>query len=193
MPEGEGVPGVGEELVIGGGPSHTKEAKTLCPRMLSTAFGSSTKSPKSILIPLPRWTKPCPSSRSWAQNPVSVTVKTSSWRNSCEASQTNASTTGLVSAVKGHVEISGGSIIFSFQVFRLILVLTLLSLSVFSFVQEEEQRIVGFGLNALGKRQGKKGKQKHRYGGPLSDREWLDLASSLTYVRPQQDFLLVLT
>jgi hypothetical protein len=151
MPEGEGVPGIGEELIIRGGPSHTKKAKTLCPCMLLTAFGSSTKSPKSILILLPWWTKPCPSSRSWAQNPVSMTVKTSSWRNSCKASQMNASIMGLVSAVKGHVEISGRLIIFSFQVFHLILILTLISLLIFGFVQEEEQHIVRFGLNALGK------------------------------------------
>jgi hypothetical protein len=110
--------------------------------------------------------------------------------SSLEYTRASNTRTGLVSAVKDHVGISGGPIIFSLQVLRLILVLTLLSLSIFSFVQEEEQRIFGFDLGALGKRQGRKGKQKHRYGGPLSDREWLDLASSLTYVGSQQDFLI---
>ncbi|KAH9952289.1 hypothetical protein BGW80DRAFT_1430860 [Lactifluus volemus] len=97
----------------------------------------------------------------------------------------SATQTSLVSAVKEHVEASGGSIIFSLQVLRLVLVLALLGLSIFSFVQEEEgqQRVVNDGLGTLGKHWGEKRRQKRRYGGgSLSDREWLDLALSLTYV-----------
>jgi hypothetical protein len=101
-------------------------------------------------------------------------------------SSPSATQTSLVSAVKEHVEASGGSIIFSLQVLRLVLVLALLGLSIFSFVQEEEgqQRVVNDGLGTLGKHWGEKRRQKRRYGGgSLSDREWLDLALSLTYVR----------
>ncbi|KAI0248983.1 hypothetical protein BJV78DRAFT_1276336 [Lactifluus subvellereus] len=100
-----------------------------------------------------------------------------------DESRTSSTRTGLVSAVKDHVETSGGPIIFLFQISRLVLVLTLLSLSIFSFVQEEEQHTVDFGLDALSKHWGKKHKHKHRHGGDsLSEREWLDLALSLTYL-----------
>jgi hypothetical protein len=51
----------------------------------------------------------------------------------------SATGTGFVSAVKDHVQISGGSVIFLYQVTRLVVVLTLLSLEIFSFVQDEAQ------------------------------------------------------
>jgi hypothetical protein len=110
-------------------------------------------------------------------------------------SSPSATQTSLVSAVKEHVEALGGSIIFSLQVFRLVLILALLGLSIFSFVQEEEQqRVVNNGLGTLGKHWGKKRRQKHRHGsGSLSDREWLDLALSLTYVRGTWPYCLRLT
>ena len=108
-------------------------------------------------------------------------------------SSPSATQTSLVSAVKDHVEASGGSTIFSLQVLRLVLVLALLGLSIFSFVQEEEQqRVVNNGLGTLGKHWGEKRRPKHRYGGgSLSDREWLDLALSLTYVRITLPYCLI--
>ncbi|KAH8986106.1 hypothetical protein EDB92DRAFT_2054957 [Lactarius akahatsu] len=54
----------------------------------------------------------------------------------------SATRTGFVSAVKDHVQKSGGSIIFLFQVLRFLVVLTLLGLAIFSFVQEEGQQHV---------------------------------------------------
>ena len=54
----------------------------------------------------------------------------------------SATRAGFVSAVKNHVNTSGGSIIFVFQVSRLLVVLTLLGLAIFSFVQEEGQQHV---------------------------------------------------
>ncbi|KAH9041259.1 hypothetical protein EDB85DRAFT_1921835 [Lactarius pseudohatsudake] len=97
----------------------------------------------------------------------------------------SATRTGFVSAVKDHVEKSGGSIIFLFQVLRLIVVLTLLGLAIFSFVQEEGQQhgSPSSVVSALSKHWGKKHKGKHRYGGgSLTKREWLDLTLCLTYL-----------
>jgi hypothetical protein len=96
----------------------------------------------------------------------------------------SATGTGFVSAVKDHVRISGGSVIFFFQVTRLVAVLTLLSLEIFSFVQEEAQDHASPSsvISTLSK-WGKKRKGKHRYGGSLTKREWLDLTLCLTYVR----------
>jgi hypothetical protein len=95
--------------------------------------------------------------------------------------------TGFKSAVKGHIEASGGPIIFFFQVTRLVAVLTLLTLAIFSFVQEEGQQQASPSsvVNALSKHWGKRRKGKHRYGGggSLTKREWLDLTLCLTYVR----------
>ncbi|KAH8997805.1 P-loop containing nucleoside triphosphate hydrolase protein [Lactarius hatsudake] len=51
-----------------------------------------------------------------------------------------ATRTGFVSTVKDHMEKSGGSIIFLFQVLRLVVVLTLLGLAIFSSVNEEGQQ-----------------------------------------------------
>jgi hypothetical protein len=100
--------------------------------------------------------------------------------------------------VKDHVGKLGGSTVFFLQLVRLIVVLTLLGLSIFSFLRDEEQDSVQLGgeagLGALGKhRGGKERKHKHRDGGEslLSEHEWLDLAISLTYVCPQLTFCLV--
>ncbi|KAH8986104.1 hypothetical protein EDB92DRAFT_1818416 [Lactarius akahatsu] len=94
--------------------------------------------------------------------------------------------TGFVSAVKDHVQKSGGSIIFLFQVLRLLVVLTLLGLAIFSFVQEEGQQHVSPSsvVSALSKHWGTKHKGKHRHGagGSLTKREWLDLTLCLTYL-----------
>ena len=97
-----------------------------------------------------------------------------------------ATQTGFVSAVKDHVKTSGGSIIFLFQVSRLLVILTLLGLAIFSFVQEEGQQHVSpiSAVSALSKHWSKKRRDKHRYGGgSLNKREWLDLTLFLTYVR----------
>ncbi|KAH9056241.1 hypothetical protein EDB87DRAFT_1676120 [Lactarius vividus] len=80
----------------------------------------------------------------------------------------SATRTGFVSAVKDHVEKSGGSVIFFFQVLRLVVVLTLLGLAIFSFVQEEGQRHVSL--------------IHHYSSGSLTKREWLDLTLCLTYL-----------
>ncbi|KAF8265084.1 hypothetical protein EI94DRAFT_1736769, partial [Lactarius quietus] len=64
----------------------------------------------------------------------------------------SATGTGFVSAVKDHVEISGGSTIFLFQVARLIVI--------FSFVQDEGQQRVS-PVSAFSKHWGKKRKGKH--------------------------------
>lgn len=86
--------------------------------------------------------------------------------------------TGFVSAVKDHVETSGGYIIFLFRVSRLLVVLILLGLAIFSFVQERGQQHVSPSpaLGVLSKMQA-------HYGVSLTKREWLNLTLSLTYVR----------
>ncbi|KAH9019330.1 hypothetical protein EDB83DRAFT_2508434 [Lactarius deliciosus] len=97
----------------------------------------------------------------------------------------SATRTGFVSAVKDHVEKSGGSIIFLFQILRLLVVLTLLSLAIFSFVRDEGQQhgSPSSAVSALSKHWGKKHKGKHhRGGGSLTKREWLDLTLCLTYL-----------
>ncbi|KAH9041248.1 hypothetical protein EDB85DRAFT_2271981 [Lactarius pseudohatsudake] len=97
----------------------------------------------------------------------------------------SATPTGFVSVVKDHVEKSGGSIIFLFQVLRLLVVLTLLGLAIFSFVQEEGQQhgSPSSVVSALSKHWGKKHTGKHRHGGgSLTKREWLDLTLCLTYL-----------
>ncbi len=94
----------------------------------------------------------------------------------------NATQSGIVSAVKDHVEKSGGSTVFLFQLSRLVVVLTLLGLEISSFVQEDEQPHA-----SISKKWGKKHKGKHhRQGGgdALTKREWIDLTLCLTYVRP---------
>ena len=99
-------------------------------------------------------------------------------------SSTSSDQTGLVSAVKDHVERSGGSIIFIFQLLRFVFVLSLLVLSIFCFLQEEGSHSADSGLSLLGKHWGKWRKRKNRHGDgfSLSKREWLDLAACLTYV-----------
>ncbi|KAH9019338.1 hypothetical protein EDB83DRAFT_2508436 [Lactarius deliciosus] len=85
-----------------------------------------------------------------------------------------ATRTGFVSAVKDHVEKSGGSIIFLFHVSRLLVVLILLGLAIFSSVQEEVSALDHWGRRHDG---------KHRYGGrSLTKLEWLDLTLCLTYL-----------
>ncbi|KAH9972688.1 hypothetical protein BJV74DRAFT_879749 [Russula compacta] len=106
-----------------------------------------------------------------------------------DESSSSSTQADLVSAVKNHVRRSGGSFIFLFQLSRLLLVLALLCLSIFSFLQKEEQQNVNFcgGPDPLdtGKYWGnlKKHKDKHRHdGGSFTEREWLDLALCLTYL-----------
>lgn len=98
---------------------------------------------------------------------------------------TSSTRTGLVSAVKEHVKRSGGSIIFVFHLSRLVLVLSLLVLSIFCFLQEEGLHSASSDLGSLNKHWGKWRRRKHRNGGggdSLSKREWLDLAACLNYV-----------
>ncbi len=98
----------------------------------------------------------------------------------------NSHQTGLVSAVKDHVKRSGGLIIFGFHLLRLVLVLSLLVLSIFCFLREEGLHAADSGLDPLNKHWGKWRKRKHRGGGgsnSFSEREWLDLAACLNYVR----------
>ncbi|KAH9166802.1 hypothetical protein EDB89DRAFT_2075433 [Lactarius sanguifluus] len=102
----------------------------------------------------------------------------------CAESGVNESDTrtGFVSAVEDHVEKSGGSIIFIFQVSRLVVVLTLLGLAIFSFVREEGQQRV-FPSSAVSVLNGRRHEGKHRSGGgSLTKREWLDLMFCLTYL-----------
>ena len=92
-----------------------------------------------------------------------------------------------MSAVKDHVDKFGGSIIFLFEVARLVVVLILLGLAIFSFVQEEVTP--SSAVNAFNKCWNMKRKGKHRYsGGSLTKREWLDLTLCLTYVRHRCHF-----
>lgn len=100
------------------------------------------------------------------------------------AGEYNASSTrtGLLSAVKDHVEKSGGSIIFVFHLSRLVLVLSLLVLSIFCFLQEEALHSADSGLGTLNKHWGKWRNRKHRNRSSFSQREWLDLAACLNYL-----------
>ncbi|KAH8986103.1 hypothetical protein EDB92DRAFT_1949382 [Lactarius akahatsu] len=94
----------------------------------------------------------------------------------------SATRTGFVSAVKDHVEKSGGPIIFIFQVSRLVVVLTLLGIAIFSFVQEEGQQHVS-PSSAVSALNGRRHEGKHRSGGgSLTKREWLNLILCLTYL-----------
>jgi len=92
--------------------------------------------------------------------------------------------TGLISAVKEHVERSGGSVIFVFHLSRLVTVLALLALSIFGFLQEEGLHSADSHLGTLNKHWGKWRKHRHggSGGGSFSKREWLDLAACLNYV-----------
>jgi hypothetical protein len=83
------------------------------------------------------------------------------------------------------VERSGGSTIFVFHLSRLVLVLSLLVLSIFCFLQEEVLHSADSGLGPLNKHWGRRRTPKHRKGGggsSFSKREWLDLAACLNYV-----------
>jgi hypothetical protein len=111
--------------------------------------------------------------------------------DTCNTGESSAGSTrtDLLSAVKRHVERSGGSIIFVFQLSRLVLVVSLLVLSIFSFLQGEglHSADAGFKLNALNKHWGKWRGRKHRNDGgrsgdSFSEAEWLDLAACLTYL-----------
>jgi hypothetical protein len=113
---------------------------------------------------------------------ISTSTEDASTAGEYSASSTR---TGLLSAVKDHVEKSGGSIIFVFHLSRLVLVLSLLVLSIFCFLQDEGLHSVNSGLGPLNKHWGKWRNPKHRNGGgggSFSKREWLDLAACLTYV-----------
>ena len=108
-----------------------------------------------------------------------------------EPSADSSTRTGLVSAFTDHVEKSGGSAIFLLQFLRLVLALALLGLSIYSFIREEEQEQSGVksGLPVdTQMRGGKHGRKKHKHkhrpdGDTLSEREWIDLAFCLNYVR----------
>ncbi|KAH9166017.1 hypothetical protein EDB89DRAFT_2076263 [Lactarius sanguifluus] len=94
-----------------------------------------------------------------------------------------ATRTGFVSAVKDHVEKSGGSIIFIFQVLRLLVVLTLLGLAIFSSVQEGQQDISPSSAVSALDHWGRRHEGKYQYGGgSLTKLEWLDLTLCLTYL-----------
>ncbi|KAH9059057.1 hypothetical protein EDB87DRAFT_1832312 [Lactarius vividus] len=87
-----------------------------------------------------------------------------------------------VAATRGESGVTGGSIIFIFQVSRLVAVLTLLGLAIFCFVQEKGQQHVSQS-SAESTFNGRKHEGKHRYGGgSLTEREWLDLTLCLTYL-----------
>lgn len=111
-----------------------------------------------------------------------------STEDASSAGENSASSTrtGLLSAVKDHVEKSGGSTIFVFHLMRLVLVLSLLVLSIFCFLQEDVLHSADSGLGPLNKHWGKWRNRKHRNGGggggSFSKREWLDLAACLNYV-----------
>ena len=106
-------------------------------------------------------------------------------QDSDESSVETATQPGFVSAIKGYVEASGGSTIFLFQVSRLVVVLALLCLAIYNFLQEEGQQRVSpsSAVGALIKHWGKMSKGKHYCGGSLTEREWLDLTLCLSYVR----------
>ncbi|KAH9028057.1 hypothetical protein EDB83DRAFT_2543807 [Lactarius deliciosus] len=94
----------------------------------------------------------------------------------------SATRTGFVSAVRDHVEKSGGSIIFIFHVLRLLVILTLLGLAIFGFVQGEGQQHIS-PSSAVSALNGRRHEGKHRSsGGSLTEREWLDLILCLTYL-----------
>ncbi|KAH9028054.1 hypothetical protein EDB83DRAFT_2526416 [Lactarius deliciosus] len=94
----------------------------------------------------------------------------------------SATRTGFVSAVKDHVEKSGGSIIFIFHVLRLVVVLTLFGLAIFSFVQGEGQQHIS-PSSAASALNGRGHKGKYRSGrSSFTKREWLDLILCLTYM-----------
>ncbi|KAI9434174.1 hypothetical protein H4582DRAFT_2177883 [Lactarius indigo] len=94
----------------------------------------------------------------------------------------SATRTGFMSTVKDHVENAGGSVIFTFQVLRLLVVLALLALAIFSSVQEEGQQHVS-PLSAVSALNGREHEGKRHYGGDsLTKREWLSLTLCLTYL-----------
>ena len=113
---------------------------------------------------------------------ISASTEDTSTSGEYSASSTR---TGLLSAVKDHVVRSGGSVIFVFHLLRLVLVLSLLVLSIFCFLQDEGLHAADSGLGPLNKHWGKWRKPKHRNrggGSSFSKREWLDLAACLNYV-----------
>ncbi|KAI9431384.1 hypothetical protein H4582DRAFT_2085055 [Lactarius indigo] len=94
----------------------------------------------------------------------------------------SATRAGFMSAVKDHVENAGGSVIFTFQVLRLLVVLVLLGLAIFSSVQEEGQQHVS-PLSAVSALNGREHEGKRHYGGDsLTKCEWLGLTLCLTYL-----------
>ncbi|KAI9444470.1 hypothetical protein H4582DRAFT_2052775 [Lactarius indigo] len=92
--------------------------------------------------------------------------------------------TGFVPAVRDRVQRSGGSVVFLFQVLRLLVVLTLLGLAIFSFVKEDRQHVSPSSVaSTFSQYWGKRHKGKHRNGGgSLTKREWLDLTLCLTHL-----------
>ena len=120
-----------------------------------------------------------------------ISTTTEDTRTGGGESNINGGQIGLISAVKDHVGKLGGSTIFFCQLARLVVVLTLFNLSVISFLHDglEEQNVVEAGLGALGKHWGGKKRENKGNGSPLSEREWLDLAMSLTYVCPRTHLL----
>ena len=86
--------------------------------------------------------------------------------------------TNIANDFSHHVEQHGGARVFSFQVLRLLSCSALLGLSIYIAMQDEDSAV-----NVLRKkgRHGKKHRHKDRH--QLSDREWMDLLSTMTYVR----------
>ncbi|KAI0317990.1 hypothetical protein OF83DRAFT_1118292 [Amylostereum chailletii] len=108
--------------------------------------------------------------------------------------RTTDTSTGLLSAVKGHVNALGGPQIFVWRVMRMLSVFALLGLSVATFAQDEESRVGGSSFDALSKHWGKKHHRKHKKShtdGMFTKHEWVDLVLCLTYL--YASFLAVFT
>ncbi|KAI0068087.1 hypothetical protein BV25DRAFT_1834393 [Artomyces pyxidatus] len=98
--------------------------------------------------------------------------------------------TGLISAVRAHVNKFGGSTIYLFKLTRLLSVLTLLGLSIATFLQDEEGHAQP--PSSLSKHWGKKHKHhKNHDDSQFTKHEWLDLALCMTYL--YASFLAVLS
>ena len=88
---------------------------------------------------------------------------------------------GILSDLRSHIQSLGGSSIFFHKTLRLIGVLVLLSLTLVTLVQDEQQRPFSLLIETLKKR-GKKHHKKKSLA-TFSPDEWLQIALCLTYVR----------
>ncbi|ETW87620.1 ABC transporter [Heterobasidion irregulare TC 32-1] len=100
-----------------------------------------------------------------------------------EATRTNTQA-GIFSETKEHVQRLGGWTIFSFRLVRLLSIMTLLGLSVTSFVFDEEGLLNGPNADSLSKLWGKGHKEKHRSADALSftRHEQIELIQCSTYL-----------